>query len=312
MMLTQLATIARRTGYPVVEVSGWETRGRPGGMKDIRTIICHHTANGGAPGNFPSLRVVRDGRLGLPGPLAQYGLGVDGTIYVIAAGKSNHAGVSRSVLYTNSYAIGIEAEAVGVPGNTTDWPPPQRESYERLCRALMNHYDLSPSNIKGHKETCSPPGRKSDPSFRMDPFRADVAVTNLNNPPKELPMSAAELKALKDAVGAVPTAAEIVAALRPVIKAEVATAVSSAAALAKAWQSSPVDLGPMAGAALPGVDGLPAAHHTAGNLLQWAAAHSAETHALVVQLRDILTESPDPGVSTAPPPIVAPEPPQVG
>jgi N-acetylmuramoyl-L-alanine amidase len=186
MMLTELAEIARRTGYPVREVEGWRTRGRPGGMIDVRTITCHHTANGGAPGNYPSLTVVRDGRGDLPGPLAQLGLGVDGTIYVIAAGKSNHAGVSKSPRFTNPYAIGIEAEARGTPGAVGDWPPRQMESYARLVRALIDHYRLPVTAVLGHKETAAPAGRKSDPSFPMRDFRGDVKRVDLSQPPKEL------------------------------------------------------------------------------------------------------------------------------
>jgi hypothetical protein len=179
MMLTELADIARRTGYPVVEVPGWKTRGRPGGMRGVRTITNHHTANGGAKGNYPSLRVVRDGRSKLPGPLAQLGVGVDGTIYVIAAGKCNHAGASRSIDYTNSYAIGIEAEAEGVPNDPEDWPPAQMDSLVRLDRALVDHYDgLTSADVRGHKETCSPVGRKTDPSFNMNTLRS--RVRNLN------------------------------------------------------------------------------------------------------------------------------------
>jgi N-acetyl-anhydromuramyl-L-alanine amidase AmpD len=188
MMLTQLATVARRTGYPVIEVRGWKTRGRPGGMLGVRTITCHHTASGGAKGNYPSLRVVRDGRSGLPGPLAQYGLGRDGTIFVIAAGRCNHAGVSRSRDYTNSYAIGIEAEAVGVPGAKGDWPARQMESYQRLCRALVDEFSaVQVADVRGHKETCSPRGRKSDPSFSMSSFRSKVAAVDLRKPPTRIP-----------------------------------------------------------------------------------------------------------------------------
>jgi N-acetylmuramoyl-L-alanine amidase len=179
MMLTELADIARRTGYPVVEVPGWKTRGRPGGMLGVRTITNHHTANGGAKGNYPSLRVVRDGRSGLPGPLAQLGVGVDGTIYVIAAGKCNHAGASRSIDYTNSYAIGIEAEAEGVPNDPEDWPPAQMDSLTRLDRVLIDHYQgLTSADVRGHKETCAPVGRKTDPSFNMNTLRS--RVRNLN------------------------------------------------------------------------------------------------------------------------------------
>lgn len=175
MMLTNLADIARRTGYPVVEVAGWKTRSTSkAGMVAVKTITCHHTANGGAAGNYPSLRVVRDGRTGLPGPLAQLGLGVDGTIYVIAAGKCNHAGESRATAYTNSYAIGIEAEAEGVPGDRQDWPAAQWDAYVRLCRVLIDAYQLDASDVRGHKETCSPAGRKSDPSFDMGRLRSQV------------------------------------------------------------------------------------------------------------------------------------------
>jgi hypothetical protein len=190
MMLTQLADVARRTGYPVIEVKGWKNRGRPGGMLGVRTVTCHHTANGGARGNYPSLRVVRDGRSGLPGPLAQYGLGVDGTIYVIAAGRCNHAGVSLKTDYINSYAIGIEAEAVGVPGAESDWPPKQMDSYRRLCKALVEEFgDVGYDDVRGHKETCSPKGRKSDPSFNMVTFRADVkALTSVKKPSPKPPV----------------------------------------------------------------------------------------------------------------------------
>lgn len=210
MMLTQLADVARRTSYPVIEVKGWKTRGRPGGMLGVRTITCHHTANGGARGNYPSLRVVRDGRKGLPGPLAQYGLGVDGTIYVIAAGRCNHAGVSLKTDYINSYAIGIEAEAVGVPGTESDWPAKQMDSYHRLCKALVEEFaDVGYDDVRGHKETCSPRGRKSDPSFSMSKFRADVRALSsvrkpvpvITSPPKDFTDMAtkAELQAAIEA-----------------------------------------------------------------------------------------------------------------
>jgi len=189
MMLTQLANVARRTGYPVIEVPGWKTRTRPGGMSSVQTVTCHHTANGGARGNYPSLRVVRDGRPGLPGPLAQYGLGRDGTVFVIAAGRCNHAGVSLKTAYTNSNAIGIEAEAVGVPGTEGDWPARQMDSYARLCLALVEEFGaVQIADVLGHKETCSPRGRKSDPSFSMPKFRERIGnLTSVKKPVKPTP-----------------------------------------------------------------------------------------------------------------------------
>jgi hypothetical protein len=179
MMLTQLADVARRTGYPVVEVQGWKTRGH-GPQADVRTITCHHTANGGATGNAPSLGVVQNGRPGLAGPLSHYLLGRDGTIYVVAAGLCWHAGVSLKPDYENPHAVGIEAEAVGVPGTKGDWPAVQMDAYHRLCRALVEEFGLEVADVRGHKETCAPKGRKSDPDFDMTAFRAAVAAVDLS------------------------------------------------------------------------------------------------------------------------------------
>lgn len=175
-MYTGLARIARKTGYPVVEVPGWEKRTRPQLMSDVRTITCHHTANGGAKGDYPSYNTVLNGRgSDLPGPLAQYGIGRSGTIYVFAAGSANHAGESLKVDYEKIHAIGIEAEAVGVPGTAGDWPEAQMDSYAKLCKALIEEFHLDVADVRGHKETCAPPGRKSDPDFNMNDFRARVS-----------------------------------------------------------------------------------------------------------------------------------------
>ena len=169
MWLTALATIAKRTGYPVVEVNGWRTRGRAP-MSGAKSVICHHTA-GGPRGNYPSLGVVTNGRAGLPGPLANYGLGRDGTIYVIAAGRANHAGVVDTTAHSNSYAIGIEAENTGTGEK---WSDKQMDAYAKLCREICDHYGIPISQVKGHKEVARPRGRKPDPNFDMNAFRTMV------------------------------------------------------------------------------------------------------------------------------------------
>lgn len=160
VMLTGLARVARKTGYPVVEVSGWKKRGH-GQMSTVRSIMAHHTA-GAAGGNYPSLAVVRDGHGGLKGPLAHYGLGRDGTIYVIAAGLCYHAGAVSSTAYRNAHSIGIEAENTGT-GQT--WPTVQLDAYVKLCKALIDEFKLPVSAVIGHKEAATPRGRKIDPNF---------------------------------------------------------------------------------------------------------------------------------------------------
>ena len=168
--LTQLATVARRTGYPVVEVAGWKTRGH-GPQPAVRGIVAHHTAGRN------DMHVVRDGRPGLDGPLSQFWLRHDGTIFVVAAGKCWHNAPSTSVNHTNSNAIGIEAENNG----TEAWPTIQLDAYRRLCAELCREFGLTPSRVKGHKEVQ--PGKPDPHHVDMGRFRADVAQLLDDGPP---------------------------------------------------------------------------------------------------------------------------------
>ena len=111
VLYTGLARVAKRTGYPVVEVKGWKKRGY-GQMVKAESVMCHHTA-GPRTGNYPSLNVVTHGRPGIAGPLCNYGIGRDGTIYVVAAGRANHAGRVAKTMWSNTRSIGIEAENTG-------------------------------------------------------------------------------------------------------------------------------------------------------------------------------------------------------
>lgn len=193
VMLTDLADACRKSGLKVVEVDDWKTRGH-GQLVSVETIACHHTA-GPATGNFPSLEIVRDGRSDLSGPLAQLGLGRDGTVYVISAGVAYHAGTVKSQDYDNLHCIGIEAEATGV----SSWPEVQMVAYAKLCLALCQHYKVPISRVLGHKEICSPTGRKIDPNFDMNAFRK--RITELEDPmgdyAKQLNSIESELKNLR-------------------------------------------------------------------------------------------------------------------
>src|SRR5699024_4989900 len=96
----------------------------------------------------------------------------DGTVYLVAAGLSYHAGRVRSNSYSNSHSIGIEAENTGLSNDP--WPAHQIDAYAKLCKALCKEFGLSTSRVLGHREVCSPVGRKSDPSFSMSDFRKKV------------------------------------------------------------------------------------------------------------------------------------------
>lgn len=162
-----LADAARSTGYPVVEVPGWRSRGH-GGMRLVEGVVGHHTAtSAAAPGDYPSLGIVTNGRSDLRGPLCNLGLGRSGTIYVVAAGLAYHAGASRwldaqgRVVFVdlNDEFLGIEAESSG----TGIWTDAQLDAYPKLVGALLRYMARGTDRYAGHKDVCLPHGRKPDP-----------------------------------------------------------------------------------------------------------------------------------------------------
>lgn len=184
---TNLAAIARQTGFPVTEVAGWKTRGkdsngRSAGLVDRPTgVVCHHTATTTLRGDYPSLKTVTNGRAGLRNALANYGLGRSGRIYVIAAGQAWHAGPVNDDRCSNPQAFGIEAENTGVGER---WSAPMLEAYARLCAELCRAFRIPTSLVRGHKEVRIPLGHKIDPNFDMNAFRRTVAA-RLAHPTQE-------------------------------------------------------------------------------------------------------------------------------
>ena len=176
--LTWLPDVLLNAGLKVAEQPGWETRGR-GEMSVVRGVMCHHTA-GARTGNMPSLGVVTNGRPDLSGPLAQLCLGRDGTFFVVAAGRANHAGAGnwQGITTGNSSFIGIEAENTGqtTGPNADPWPAVQLDAYRRGVTAILTKLRADSIMCCGHKEYALPMGRKPDPTFDMDDFRMKVAA----------------------------------------------------------------------------------------------------------------------------------------
>lgn len=171
-----LPATLRAAGLKVVELDGWHGRGRPASSGDFNPVgvLCHHTAS--KADGIAGTKILVDGRSDLPGPLAQFGLSRDGTVYVVASGRANHAGKARASGTVaagdgNALYIGIEAmnDGVGEP-----WPPAQYQAYVKLAAALCKHVTgNSAATVRGHKETSTT--GKIDPRFDMDTFRASVA-----------------------------------------------------------------------------------------------------------------------------------------
>ena len=192
--LTWLPKVLLDAGLKVAEQPGWQNRGR-GEMGTVRGVICHHTA-GPRDGNMPSLRTVTNGRSDLPGPLAQLCLGRDGTYFVVAAGRCNHAGRGNWQGFTagNSNFIGIEAENTGrtTGSNADPWPEVQMDAYRRGVAAILKKIRANAIMGCGHKEYALPQNRKSDPTFDMSDFRAKVAAIMAGTAPDPFVIPAAD------------------------------------------------------------------------------------------------------------------------
>lgn len=172
---TWLADVLRAAKLSVVEVPGWQTRGRPHttGGSDPRAIVVHHDAS--PMGYSPAeVNVIEDGRSDLPGPLAQLWLDDHGVWHVVAAGRCNHAGLGDGwgVIPKdsgNTYAIGIEIDhTVGEA-----WSPELYASLVTGIAALARYMKIDVRKaVCGHKEYA--PGRKIDPAgIDLDKLRSD-------------------------------------------------------------------------------------------------------------------------------------------
>jgi hypothetical protein len=184
--LIWLPHVLRTAGLKVALVPGWETRGRAE-MGEVLGVICHHTG-GQRRGNMPTLQLLIDGRSDLPGPLSQLGLGRDGTFYVLAAGRCNHAGsgIWNNVTNGNSNFIGIEAENTG-GANDFPWPAVQVDAYQRGVAAILKFVGKPALACCAHKEYALPVGRKQDPVFNMREFRLAVgSILDGTAPPPTL------------------------------------------------------------------------------------------------------------------------------
>lgn len=166
----------RAAGLTVRTSPGWEKRGRPGAFNPVG-VLCHHTATHKTSSDQAVINLLVEGRSDLPGPLCQIGLARDGTVWLIAAGRANHAGrakASGTVAGGDGNALYIGIEAFN-DGRGEPWPKAQYDAYVTLCAVLCREITgNSAQTVRGHKET-SVTG-KVDPTFDMDAFRDRVAA----------------------------------------------------------------------------------------------------------------------------------------
>lgn len=171
MRITWLAGVLRAAGLTVVEHAGWEARA-VAGTWEPRFGIVHATAAPAGQDDDVQVRIVRDGRTDLTGPIANACVDRAGRWHVLAAGRCNTTVAGTAGPYDgrgNSGALGVEACN---DNRSEPWPPVQYDSYVRGWAAIARRLGWSAQQLRGHKEHT--PGRKTDPTFDMRAFRSHV------------------------------------------------------------------------------------------------------------------------------------------
>lgn len=171
---------------------------RPGAYAPVG-IMWHHT--GGAPtGDLPTLPILQHGRTGLAGPLAQDGIGREGTVASVSDARANGSGRGSSETLDrvradepptgkpgpddtdcNAFYINLEIENTG----SQPYPDIQLAAVVAVSAAYCKHFGWTANRCVGHKESTH---RKNDASFDCFAMRARVAAAlNPAPTPPEVP-----------------------------------------------------------------------------------------------------------------------------
>lgn len=151
----------RAAGLKVVVIDGWQTRSRPAstGRLGAVGVLNHHTGSVDRLGDLAddrkyALWLAITGRPDLPAPLVHLSLSLEGTVYVLAAGRCNHAGTAKpsgSVAGGdgNELYVGIEWMLSG----TQPIPPKMYEAGAVLNAVLLDVLGSSVQAVSCHYQT---------------------------------------------------------------------------------------------------------------------------------------------------------------
>ncbi|MEU2730124.1 peptidoglycan recognition family protein [Streptomyces griseoviridis] len=227
MTATQVVAQLKKWGIRYVEIPGWSThnRNQKGAWGPVNGFILHHTgadvANASAKSYAAS--TLFKGLSDLPGPLCQFSIGADGTVYLVGWGRANHAGggdpaVLQHVVdedYTgqlkptrgnsngtdgNSRFYGVEIQYSG----SHAMADAQYATALRLSAAICDFHGWSEKSVIAHGEWSSDkwdPGYASGKIMNMVGVRSDVARTlATGSTSEEDPMAGITKQDIYDAV----------------------------------------------------------------------------------------------------------------
>ena len=179
--------------YKIVE--GFADRGRPlsAGKFDPNGSLTHHSgATSSEAKPAPGLSTLINGRSDLKGPLCQVATDYNGVVYLIAAGRANHAGKTRATMGNpagdgNAMYIGNEVMTNG----TQKMPAAQYEATVLFAAAVADYFGQTTAAKAGLHATTSLAGKwdlgagngKVEP-YSVTRFRADVAARLKAGPPR--------------------------------------------------------------------------------------------------------------------------------
>lgn len=187
----------RNAGLKVELVTGWETRNRPGDFTPVG-VLNHHTGASAVGWSKAREReyadwIFKTGRNDLPAPLCQVLLARDGTVYLGALGRANHAGKAKA---SGSVAAGDGNRLyVGIEWMLSGYekiPPAMYLAAVRLNAVLLDVLGSSEQALSCHYQTSvtgkwdigDPAGIdfKGHKVLDVDTFREGVHA--FRNPPK--------------------------------------------------------------------------------------------------------------------------------
>lgn len=173
----RLLSALRAEGVKVVEYKNWRTHRRPkstGGFGPINGVMLHHTVTTGTSG---SVALCYNGHASLPGPLCHGVIDKDGTVYLVSAGRANHAGkgdddvlrhVQNEDYNRDTLLVPNEAntdgntcfygfECVNLGDGKDPWPAVQRDAMVRASAAILRAFGgpakgWTARSVIGHRE----------------------------------------------------------------------------------------------------------------------------------------------------------------
>lgn len=181
MTLAEIEAAFKKWGVRYTVYPGAANRGR-GPFSNVVGIVDHHTGSDAGQGDSYDTWLFTEGRPkeGIPAPLANFTVDMDGDVHIGAIGRANHAGRGSSRTYNhilnedypgytqtiapgpddfadgNGSYYGFECKYDGgQPMTNAMW-----NSLVRANAAICDHYGWTALSVLGHKEHTS---RKNDP-----------------------------------------------------------------------------------------------------------------------------------------------------